>query len=224
MHEGKDFLNQRYDESFIKRASERRHKLAYKKIHVGSEANKRLDRILDLLFQLHQNYYFAYYDASSILGGVLLEQAIIVLLEEKIEREGKITIKDGREYVEIHDSKMLVNYPLVVLVKSASYFGFISRDSFDVVKTLRLARNFLLHDSLPEFKLQNGLYISELILKVNKDGENLKVIVSLSKEEVERRVLDEESSAIWAYYILSRTRGIISEMFEERVSIFPPKY
>ena len=50
-------LSQRYNEEFLNRAEERKEKLQYEKLTVGRKTAGRVDHILNLLFQTHQNYY-----------------------------------------------------------------------------------------------------------------------------------------------------------------------
>ena len=81
-------LSQRYNEEFLNRAEERKEKLQYEKLTVGRRTAERVDHILSLLFQTHQNYYFGYHEAAVCLSGILLEQALTVLLEEKLATAG----------------------------------------------------------------------------------------------------------------------------------------
>ena len=83
-------LSQRYNEEFLNRAEERKEKLQYEKLTVGRKTAGRVDHILNLLFQTHQNYYFGYHEAAVCLSGILLEQALTVLLEEKLATAGRL--------------------------------------------------------------------------------------------------------------------------------------
>ncbi|WP_269769161.1 hypothetical protein [Brachyspira murdochii] len=40
--------------------------------------------MLKLLYQVHQNYYFGYFEASCTLVGSMFEQSLMILLEEQI--------------------------------------------------------------------------------------------------------------------------------------------
>ena len=46
-------LSDRYSPEFIALAEERRHKLAYTTLHVGQKTGCRVNRVCDLLFEMH---------------------------------------------------------------------------------------------------------------------------------------------------------------------------
>ena len=91
----KQSLAERYTPDFIAQAEERRSRLDYKSLHVGSGSHVRIERVKALLYQTHQNYYFGNFSASCILCGILFEQSLICLLEEEIVLKEKITYKQG---------------------------------------------------------------------------------------------------------------------------------
>ena len=77
-------LTERYL-NVLPEAELRREKLAYKTLKVGQRTNERINRILDLLKEVHQSYYLGFFESTAILCGVLLEQCLTALLEEEIE-------------------------------------------------------------------------------------------------------------------------------------------
>lgn len=83
-------LKERYNETLLEEAENRRKKLKYQRMHVGQINNPRLEHMIKLLYQVHQNYYFGYFEASCTLAGSLFEQSLMILLEEKIQEEGYI--------------------------------------------------------------------------------------------------------------------------------------
>lgn len=88
----KQTLSERYNKDFLKQAEIRREKLQYRRMRVGQINNDRLEYMLKLLFQCHQNYYFGYFEASCALSGSMLEQALMILLEEKITEDGFVIV------------------------------------------------------------------------------------------------------------------------------------
>ncbi len=216
----KNPLSSRYTSSFLAKADDRRRKLDYKSLHVGKSTTSRTDRILSLLYQTHQNYYFGHFNAASILAGVLFEQCLICLLEEEIELEGKITCKQGREIVTIDDPGGLVNQSLLVLISTATHYRIIPREHFALANELRLIRNHLMHDDLGSFLKHGENY--EFTLGVMVHGAFVGTPIVLPITEVEEHCLTAEAQEIWAYYLLTRTRHLIEHMFEERVKRLPP--
>ena len=54
-------LADRYTPEFIALAEERRGKLDYVTLHVGQKTG-RVNRVCDLLYEMHQNYYFGHFN------------------------------------------------------------------------------------------------------------------------------------------------------------------
>jgi len=216
----KKSLEDRYTPEIIKRADERRSKLDYKSLKVGENTTDRIDRILALLYETHQNYYFGHFNAACVLSGVLFEQAIICLLEEEIELKGSITIKPWNEIVKIDDVQELTNQSLLTLISAAKYLKIITSEHFSLVNELRHVRNYLMHDDLGRFMENKGNYEFTLLIKAGNDY--VRTDISVPVDEINERCLTSESPEIWAYYILTRTRKIIGDMFKERVKRLPP--
>ncbi len=214
-------LSSRYSPEFLSLANERRCKLDYKTLHVGRSTASRTERILSLLFQTHQNYYFGHFSAACILAGVLFEQCLICLLEEEIDLQGKITCKHGRDIVTIDDPSGIVNQSLLVLINTATHYRIIPREHFMLANELRLIRNHLMHDDLGVF-LENGENY-EFTLGIMVGGAFVGTPIVLPIKEVEEHCLTADSQEIWAYYILTRTRHLIEHMFEDRVKRLPPE-
>jgi hypothetical protein len=211
----------RYNSVFLAAADSRRSRLDYKPLHVGKSTTSRTDRILALLYQTHQNYYFGHFNASCILAGVLFEQCLICLLEEEIELQGKITCKHGKDVVTIDDPGGLINQSLQDLIKVATYYHIIPREHYQGADELRLIRNYLMHDDLGVFMKSGENY--EFTLGVMTHGVFVGNPISIPIVEVKDHCLTTESQEIWAYYLLTRTRHLIEHMFEERVKRLPPE-
>jgi len=217
----KQSLADRYTSDFISQAEERRQKLDYKSLHVGSGSHVRIERVKSLLFQTHQNYYFSNFNASCILCGILFEQSLICLLEEEIGLKGKITCKQGAGIITIDEPGELVNQSLVVLINTATHYQIIPREYFPLANELRLIRNHLMHDDLGVLIKNIDNYEFNLGIMVNGAFVCTPIIIPI--KEVEKHCLTTESDEIWAYYLLTRTRHMIEHMFAERVKRLPPE-
>lgn len=215
-------LSERYDEKVIEEAEERRRRLDYDQIHVGLNNNRRVDMILRLLFQTHQNYYFGLFESSAILCGALLEQSLVCLLQEEVELNGMITYKNYSQLFEAKDVDEISSLPLIVQVKTAAYHGIIPREKQKLADELRLIRNLLMHDLLPPFEKGKFSYDSRLRTDF-KGGGSFEKEISIRIEEVEDHCLYDNSEEIWAYYTLTRTRLLMNDIFKERVKRHPPK-
>ena len=86
-------LKERYNDEFLEKAEIRRKALQYKRMHVGLINSDRMEHMIKLLYQVHQNYYLGYFEASCTLAGSMFEQSLMILLEEKINEDGFISIK-----------------------------------------------------------------------------------------------------------------------------------
>jgi len=214
-------LADRYTPEFIALAEERRGKLDYVTLHVGQKTG-RVNRVCDLLYEMHQNYYFGHFNASCVLGGVFFEQALICLLEEEIQIKGFITCKEGRDIVEVRDSDTLADRSLSTLIKTAGYYKIIPKEHFGLADELRHMRNYLMHDNLGVFIENAEFYEYELAIRYT--GANVIKKISIPVKEIQAHCLNIDSQEIWAYYILTRTRHLIEDMFRERVKRLPPDF
>jgi hypothetical protein len=210
-------LADRYNPELLDQAEQRRQKLNHEQLHVGRNSTPRLDRILRLLYETHQNYYFGHFEAACVLGGVLLEQCLICLLEEEIEQKGSITCKPGPELVTVRDAGELAQLNLRVLINTAGYYRIIAREDFNLATTLRLIRNVLMHDQLGEFAANGNMYEYDL------GTDTVTSILEIPTREIAEYCLTSHYKEIWAYFILTRTRHLMNSMFQERVQRLPPE-
>ena len=63
---------ERYNDEFLEKAEIRRKALQYKRMHVGLINSDRMEHMIKLLYQVHQNYYLGYFEASCTLAGSML--------------------------------------------------------------------------------------------------------------------------------------------------------
>lgn len=215
-------LQERYNDEKIKEADERKKKLSYKKIHVGLNNHERVDLILRLLFQTHQNYYFGHFDASAMLSGLLVEQSLTCLLQEEVERKGSISYKWKGTTSHANDIEDILNLNLITLIKTARYHNIIGQADYKLATSLRIARNHLMHNILPPFE-KNTHSFSSMLLVVFRSGDSASHVVNIPVGEVSRHCMTEASDELWAYYMLTRTRKFMGNIFQERVHRLPPQ-
>lgn len=218
-------LKERYNDEFLQKAELRRHALQYKRMHVGQINGGRLEHMLKLLYQVHQNYYLGYFEASCTLAGSMFEQSLIILLEEKIKEDGFISIKkskDGKVYYEkIENIEYLAQCNIGVLISIAAHYKMFDKNKYDLAKTLQNIRNCIVHDMLPNFSLVNEHYQAEI--KINLSS-SIKKVITIPKKEVETHTAGQSSIELWSYFLLTRSRSLIEYLFINRVKKFPPDF
>lgn len=208
-------LSQRYNEDFLNRAEERKEKLQYEKLTVGRKTAGRVDHILNLLFQTHQNYYFGYHEAAVCLSGILLEQALTVLLEEKLAAAGRLKTRYKNRDALVSGPNELNRSSLGLLLELAKSYGICTQAQYDEMRTLQFIRNTSIHGMLPEFELDEKN-------RIRKAKTEFKSVV-LPEEEVRAHTVGCDSPELWAYYALTRTRAVIDEIFKPRAVRLPPR-
>ena len=218
-------LKERYNDSFLEEAENRRKKLQYQRMHVGQINNPRLEHMIKLLYQVHQNYYFGYFEASCTLAGSMFEQSLMILLEEKIQEEGYISIykfNNGKKYEEkITNVEDLAQCNIGFLISIVNNYKMLPKNEYNLAKTLQCIRNCIVHDMLPKFRIRDKYY--EADLKINLSYNTTKTI-SISADEVNTYTAGQSSIELWSYYLLTRTRELIDFLFKERVKKFPPDF
>ena len=61
--------NTNWADGWLEKAEIRRKALQYKRMHVGQINTDRMEHMIKLLYQVHQNYYLGYFEASCTLAG-----------------------------------------------------------------------------------------------------------------------------------------------------------
>ncbi|WP_297208353.1 hypothetical protein [uncultured Brachyspira sp.] len=218
-------LKERYNDDFLEKAEQRRKALQYKRMHVGQINNDRLEHMLKLLYQVHQNYYFGYFEASCTLVGSMFEQSLMILLEEKIKEDGFVSVmkyNNGKKYEEkITDVEYLAQCNIGVLISIVSNYKMLPREEYNLAKTLQCVRNCIVHDMLPSFSVNGKYYESEL--KINL-GSSIKRTIKIPADEVNNYTIAQSSIELWSYFLLTRTRKLIEFLFKDRVKKFPPDF
>ena len=218
-------LKERYNDEFLEKAELRRKALQYKKMHVGLINSDRMEHMIKLLYQVHQNYYLGYFEASCTLAGSMFEQSLMILLEEKINEDGFVSIKkfkDGKPYNEkITNIEDLAQCNIGVLISIVGFYKMLPNNEYNLAKTLQNIRNCIVHDMLPKFSLIDGYYQAEIRINLNS---NITKNIKISEEEVKNHTTGQSSIELWSYFLLTRTRKLIEYLFINRVKKFPPEF
>ncbi|MBN8215568.1 MAG: hypothetical protein J0L75_02950 [Spirochaetes bacterium] len=212
-------LAERYDAAALARAEERRSKLAHGRLKVGADSHPRVKRILDLLFHAHQNYYFGLWEACCVVSGVLYEQSLLLLLEEKMEKDGSLSVRDPHAaggVRSIRDAEDLARLNLFQLGSMAKFHRVLPYLHEGLASDLRLARNHLMHDRLPAFAPKGGAWVASLQTEIRR-GITATQTIELPQAEVAARMAETESPALWAYWFLTRVRTLMGTLFAPRI-------
>ena len=165
-------LKERYNDIFLEEAENRRKKLQYQRLHVGQINNSRIEHMIKLLYQVHQNYYFGYFEASCTLAGSMFEQSLMILLEEKMQEDGYISVyrfNNGKKIKEqITNVEDLAQFNIGFLISIVNNYNMLPKNEYNTAKTIQCIRNCIVHDMLPEFRINDKYY--EEYLGMNKNG------------------------------------------------------
>ena len=218
-------LKERYNEEFLEEAECRRKALQYKRMHVGQINTDRMAHMIKLLYQVHQNYYLGYFEASCTLAGSMFEQSLMILLEEKINEDGFISVKKSKNgkpsYEKITNVEDLAQCNIGILISIVGYYKMLPNNEYNLAKTLQNIRNCIVHDMLPKFSLIDGYYQAEM--KINLSS-NITKVIKISEAEIKNRTTGQSSIELWSYFLLTRTRSLIEFLFINRVKKFPPDF
>mgnify|MGYP007002657215 FL=1 len=218
-------LKERYNEEFLEEAECRRKALQYKRMHVGQINTDRMAHMIKLLYQVHQNYYLGYFEASCTLAGSMFEQSLMILLEEKINEDGFISVKKSKNgkpsYEKITNVEDLAQCNIGILISIVGYYKMLPNNEYNLAKTLQNIRNCIVHDMLPKFSLIDGYYQAEM--KINLSS-NITKIIKIPEAEIKNRTTGQSSIELWSYFLLTRTRSLIEFLFINRVKKFPPDF
>ena len=218
-------LKERYNDEFLEKAEIRRKALHYKRMHVGLINSDRMEHMIKLLYQVHQNYYLGYFEASCTLAGSMFEQSLMILLEEKINEDGFISIKklkNGKPYYDkITNIEDLAQCNIGTLISIVGYYKMLPNNEYNLAKTLQNIRNCIVHDMLPKFYLIDGHYQAEIRINLSS---NITKVIKISEAEIKNRTAGQSSLELWSYFLLTRTRSLIEFLFINRVKKFPPEF
>jgi hypothetical protein len=202
-------LERRYGEKKLREAAERRAHLDYQRIRMGDAPGS--GKVKFLLAQMHQNYYFGYFETACILSGVLLEQGLICCLEKILERRGPLQFRHGGSRRWLQNRGDLLDLDLVEMLELARAEG-ILRDGKTLLLSheIRWVRNMVVHDRMPVFVRKDEKRLEMRLIKSRKPPLRHAVVLM---DRAETEGLSGDSGEITAYFCISRIRRILRNLF-----------
>ncbi len=208
-------LKKRFNDKKLTEAAVRRAHLAYKPIRIGYGNGS--GKVRFLLAQLHQNYYFGYFETACTMAGVLLEQGLVLRLSTFIADRGPVLYKKKGESIWIQNREDLLSLDLIDLMQIV-YENKLLKDErlMHQAHQIRWIRNMVVHDRMPQFKTEKNGYLEMQVIKSRKRPMKY-AIVKLKREEVEN--LAGKRGEITAYFCISRVRSILEQLLDDTAAI-----
>ncbi|MCD6121894.1 MAG: hypothetical protein J7K04_08655 [Spirochaetales bacterium] len=199
-------LRKRFNDRRLKEAAERRAGLAYESIKIGDKRGS--GRVKFLLAQMHQNYYFGYFETACTLAGIILEQGLVFRISNWISERGPILFKRKKENsIWIQNREQLLELDLIGLLFLAEKEKILDdRRLILVSHQIRWIRNMVVHDRMPYFRDTGKKNLEMKVLKSRKKPVKYATI-KLDAEEV--RNIKKPGGEITAYFCISRVREVL---------------
>lgn len=203
-------LRQRYGEKKLREAAERRAHLDYQRIRMGDAPGS--GKVKFLLAQMHQNYYFGFYETACILSGVLLEQGLICCLEKVLDHRGPLLFRRGAGKRWLQNRGDLLDLELVDMLELARAERII-RDGRTLLLAheIRWVRNMVVHDRMPVFSAGDGKRLEMRVIKSRKTPVR-HAVVAMEAGETEG-LSSGDKGEITAYFCISRIRKVLKSLF-----------
>lgn len=112
-------------------------------------------------------------------------------------------------------------YAIGDLITTVDYYKMLTKEKYNLAKSLQFVRNAIVHDMLPKFCICGDSY--EAYLRI-RGSHSIKTIVSMKIDEVNEYSIGKTSIEIWAYFLLARTRSLIEFLFQKRAAKLPPNF
>ena len=201
-------LRKRYDDKRIEEAAHRRAHLGYQKLNIGDTAGS--GRVRYLLAQMHQNYYFGYFETVCALAGIILEQALVHRLKRWIREIGPVSYTQGKRQRWIQTAGELLEFNLSDLVSIAREQGVLKgQSSTRLCHQLRWIRNMAVHERIPVFADKSEGRLEMRVVRSRKNpGSHAKIV--LDKREVAD--LAGKRGELTAYFCVTRLREILRSL------------
>jgi hypothetical protein len=204
-------LRRRYGGRLLREAAVRRAHLDYQAISFGG--GRGSGRVRFLLAQMHQNYYFGWYESACILAGTLLEQGLIRRLERRQRERGPLAFRRDRRDRWLASRSDLLDLELVDMLDLARSEGLLHQGRLLLAAhQIRWIRNMVVHDRVPIFRERDERHF-ELIVAKSRKGPAKHATILLDKAEAAG--LSGARAELTAYYCVSRARMILAALFHE---------
>jgi len=213
-------LRQRYGEKRLCEAAVRREHLNYQRIHIGDSPGS--GRVKFLLAQMHQTYYFGFWESASILAGTVLEQALICRLGSAMTRTGPLAFAKHGEKRWLQTRGDLLELELVDMLDLARSEAIIHDGrTLLLAHEIRWIRNMVVHEKIPIFRVRDERFM-ELNVTKSRRGRPRYAKILLARDEV-RALLEagggtagSAAAELTAYFCVSRARMILRSLFVEK--------
>ncbi len=201
-------LKKRYNDSRIREAALRRAHLAYKTIKFGDEYKS--GKVRFLLAQMHQNYYFGFFETACTMAGILLEQGLVLRLYNYLIKQGPIPYKKKGKVIWVQNREDLLSLDLVDLLQIVYEEGILKSERLILYShQIRWIRNMVVHDRIPQFKRGNNGMLEMQVIKSRRKP--IKYATIKIKED-ELRGLTGKRGEATAYFCISRVRNVLKEL------------
>ncbi len=201
-------LKKRYNDERIREAALRRAHLAYKTIKFGD--NYKSGKVRFLLAQMHQNYYFGFFETACTMAGILLEQGLVLRLYNYLRKYGPIPYRKKGKIVWIQNREDLLSLDLVDLLQIVYEEQILKNEKLILYShQIRWIRNMVVHDRIPQFrKRENGV----LEMRVIKSRRKPVKYATIKINEEEIKGLTGKRGEATAYFCISRVRNVLEEL------------
>jgi hypothetical protein len=202
-------LKRRYNDRLLREAARRRAHLDYRSVRMGD--GRGSGRVRFLLAQMHQAYYFGWTESACILAGTVLEQALILRLERRMEERGPLVSTRYGERRWLASRHDLLDLELVEMLDLSRSEGILREGRLLLAAhEIRWIRNMVVHDRVPVFRAADGGGLSMNVAKSRK-GTVKYAIIRLDTAEIEG--LDGPPAALTGFFCVSRVRLILEALF-----------
>ncbi len=204
-------LKRRYGGRLLREAAVRRAHLEYRSVRMGG--GRGTARVRFLLAQMHQAYYFGWTESACILAGTVLEQALILRLERRMDERGPLVSTRSGERRWLASRHDLLDLELVEMLDLARSEG-ILREGRHLLGAheIRWIRNMVVHDRVPVFRPLEGGGLAMSVAKSRK-GTVKYATIRLDPTEVEG--LEGAPAELTGFFCVSRVRMILGALFPE---------
>lgn len=204
-------LKNRFSDKRLLEAAHRREHLRYRSLRIGDAPGS--GKVRFLLAQMHQNYYFGFFETVCALGGIILEQALMYRLRRAVSVRGPLAMEDNGRRMWIQSAGDLFDHNVSALLKLAHDEGLIKgKRVMQCAHELRWIRNMVVHEAMPFFVERQGGVLEMRVIRSRSKPASY-AMIRMKGQEVEG--LSRKRGEITAYYCVSRLREILQSLLRE---------
>ncbi|MBN2565844.1 MAG: hypothetical protein JXB46_09040 [Candidatus Eisenbacteria bacterium] len=204
-------LRGRFSEKRLEEAARRRAHLNYQSLRFGDAPGT--GKVRFLLAQMHQNYYFGYFETVCALGGIILEQALVLKLRDRLRSHKVLVFQKGTHRRWIQNPGEILEYGLTDLLNYAHEEGLLpSRTLIRYAHQIRWIRNMVIHERMPVFRECDDGHLEMKLARSRRNTASYATI-RLAKDEVTE--LGRRRGEVTAYYCVTRLREILKGLLSE---------